>query len=55
MDPIGEEDVNEPAFVPYVIEKIAEIKGVSPEEAERASWENGCRLFRIDPGPYKEK
>ena len=32
----------------YVIEKIAEIKGLSPEEVERLTWENGKRLFGIE-------
>ncbi len=32
----------------YVIGKIAEVKGISPEEAERITWENGKRLFGIE-------
>jgi TatD DNase family protein len=32
----------------YVIEKIAEIKGLTSEETERLTWENGKRLFGID-------
>ena len=32
----------------YVIEKIAEIKGLTVEETERLTWENGKRLFGID-------
>ena len=32
----------------YVIEKIAEIKGLAPEEVERLTWENGKRLFGIE-------
>ena len=31
----------------YVLEKIAEIKGIRPEEAEALTWENGKRLFGI--------
>ena len=31
----------------YVIDKIAEVKGLSPQEVERITWENGKRLFRI--------
>jgi TatD DNase family protein len=33
--------------LPYIIRKIAEIKGLSPEEIERITWENGCRLYRL--------
>ena len=32
----------------YIINKIAEIKGITPQEAEEASCENGRRLFKID-------
>ena len=31
----------------YVAEKIAEIKGLTPEEVEQATWENGRRFFGI--------
>lgn len=31
----------------YILEKLAEIKGISAEEAERATTENGRRLFGI--------
>ena len=40
--------VNEPAFVPYVIEKIAEIKGLSVTECARITTENGLKLYEID-------
>ena len=33
--------------IPYVVEVLAQIKGISPEEAERITWENGCRLYRM--------
>lgn len=29
----------------YVRDKIAQIKGMTPEEIEAATWENACRLF----------
>lgn len=37
---------NEPAYVALVAEKVAEIKGVSPDEVIRATGENARRLFR---------
>ncbi len=38
---------NEPAFVRYVLEQIAELKGISAEEAAAATTANACRLFGI--------
>jgi TatD DNase family protein len=38
---------NEPAYVKYTAEKIAEIKGVSLEKAGEATTENAKRLFGI--------
>ena len=37
----------DPSMVPLMAAKIAEIKGVTPEEAGRVTFENACRLFRI--------
>jgi len=39
---------NEPAYVRYVVEKIAELKGLTLEKTAELSMENACRLFRID-------
>ena len=39
---------NDSSNLVYIIEKIAEIKGMSPEETERITWENGKRLFGIE-------
>jgi len=36
---------NDSRNLPYVIEKLAEWKGVTPEEMTRLTWENGLRLF----------
>lgn len=36
---------NEPAYVRYVYEKMAEVRKVPPEELAEALWENGERLF----------
>lgn len=38
---------NDSRYLPYVIEKLAEWKGVTAEEMTRVTWENGRRLFRI--------
>lgn len=34
-------------FIPLIAEKIAQIKGIAPEEAGRITTENAKRLFRI--------
>ncbi|MCR4946975.1 MAG: TatD family hydrolase [Lachnospiraceae bacterium] len=34
-------------YLPYVVEKIAEIKGITTDEVERKTYENGCRLFGV--------
>lgn len=36
---------NEPSYVSYVIAKMAEIRGIQPEEMARITAENACRLF----------
>lgn len=36
---------NEPAHVKHIAAKVAELRGISIEEAEKATYENGCRLF----------
>jgi TatD DNase family protein len=38
---------NEPAYVPFIAETLAQIKGVSVEEVARATTENAQRLFRF--------
>lgn len=32
----------------YVVTAIAEIKGITEEEVERITWENACRLYRLE-------
>ena len=39
---------NDSSNLRYVSEKIAQVKGLSPEEVARLSLENGCRLFGIE-------
>ena len=38
---------NDSSYVRLVAEKIAQIKGLTPEEVEKATWENGRRFFGI--------
>jgi TatD DNase family protein len=40
---------NEPSFVRFVAEKIAELRGLSFEEISKITSENACRIFRIPP------
>ena len=39
---------NEPAYVGYVAEKLAELLGIPLEELARRTTENACRLFGVD-------
>lgn len=38
---------NDSSYLPHVIEGIAAIKGITAEEVEQATWDNGRRLFRL--------
>ena len=38
---------NDSSNLVYIIQKIAEIKGMAPQEIEQITWENGKRLFGI--------
>lgn len=38
---------NQPAYVRYVAEKLAEIKGITTQEVAKVTRENALRLFRI--------
>ena len=39
---------NEPAFVPFVIGRIAELKGMSCDEISDITRRNGKKLYRIE-------
>ena len=39
---------NEPSYVRYTCEKLAQIRGISLEEAADATYENALRVFGID-------
>ena len=38
---------NDSRNLPYILARIAALKGVTAEEMERVTWENGKRLFGI--------
>ncbi|MBF0242315.1 MAG: TatD family hydrolase [Desulfamplus sp.] len=38
---------NEPAFVKYVFNRLAEIKSVDPEQLADRLWQNSCLLYNI--------
>ena len=40
---------NEPDFIPYIGEKMAEIRQIATEEVARITTENAIRLFRLNP------
>ena len=39
---------NDSRYLPYVIEKLAEWKGISPDEMTNITFENGKRLFGLE-------
>ncbi len=38
---------NDPGYLPYMAEKLAQIRGITPEEAARITTENARRLYRL--------
>lgn len=41
---------NDSRYLPYVVEKIAEIKGITPEEVIRVTTANAMRMYRMKEG-----
>ncbi|NQU99734.1 MAG: TatD family hydrolase [Parcubacteria group bacterium] len=46
-------DINEPAYVKYVAEKVAEIKGISFEEVAEVTTNNAINFFNLYPSASK--
>ncbi len=44
---------NSPLFLHLIAEKIAEIRGVTPNEIAQYSFDNAHRFFRVPPDPVK--
>ena len=44
---------NDSRNLPYIVEKLAEWKGISPEEMAAHTWNNGLRLFGLE-GRYEK-
>lgn len=44
---------NSPLYLNLIAEKIAEIKGISPDEVAETAFHNAFRFFRIPPDPVK--
>jgi TatD DNase family protein len=38
---------NEPAYIPHIVQRLAELKNVSPEEMKAQIWDNAVRIFGI--------
>ncbi len=38
---------NSSILLPYVVEAISQLRGISTDEVERATWENAHRLYRL--------
>ncbi|MGN0170796.1 MAG: TatD family hydrolase [Lachnospiraceae bacterium] len=38
---------NSSLYLPYIVDKIAELKGVSGQEVERITFDNACRVYGI--------
>ncbi|MDO5145934.1 MAG: TatD family hydrolase [Eubacteriales bacterium] len=38
---------NTSAYLPLIIQEIADLRGTTPKEVEKVTYENACRLYRI--------
>lgn len=45
---------NDPGYLPYIIEKAAELRGLSAEDMKKLNWENACRFFRLSSEDTKD-
>ena len=39
---------NESSYLKEVVEKLAQIRGISKEDIERITFENACRFYSVD-------
>lgn len=46
---------NDPRYLYRMAQALADVKGISPEEAAQATLENGLRLYRIEPGAFSHE
>ena len=37
---------NDSRYIPYIVDQIAQIKHISPEEVENVTWENALALYK---------
>jgi len=47
-EPVRSQKICEPAFVAYTLARLAEVKGLSVEEADRITTANTRRLYQLD-------
>ena len=40
---------NEPAYLTYVAQTVAELRGLSFDELAQATYDNSCRFFNVEP------
>lgn len=45
---------NQSGYLPYVVRQIAQIRGMTPEEVEKVTWENAVKFYGIKASPLGE-